>query len=169
MPHPITATTNAAEVRVRNVYRHFRDRQAIMATLAERMNSRIESAIADIAGPLSQDRPLKQVVEYLVEQVMMAAAAEPAAVQVRAAMRTSRELQAIDAASDRRIAHLLAGALRQRGVRARRDRLEASLSVLVTAIGAVLDRAALDSDEGDRATLVREVKRMAHAYIQTLA
>jgi AcrR family transcriptional regulator len=135
MPHPITATTNAAEVRVRNVYRHFRDRQAIMATLAERMNSRIESAIADIAGPLSQDRPLKQVVDDLVEQVMMAAAAEPAAVQVRAAMRTSRELQAIDAASDRRIAHLLAGALRQRGVRARRDRLEASLSVLVTAIG----------------------------------
>jgi hypothetical protein len=70
-------------------------------------------------------------------------------------MRTSRELQAIDAASDRRITYLLADALRQRGIRARRNRLEASLFVLETAIGAVLDRAALDSDERECATLLK--------------
>jgi hypothetical protein len=43
--------------------------------------------------------------------------------------------------------------------------LEAGLFVLVTAIGAVLDRAALDSDERERATLLKEVKRMAQAYL----
>jgi AcrR family transcriptional regulator len=169
---PDALTTSAlAErtgLRVRNVYRYFRDRQAVMATLAERMNSRIESAIADVAGLSDPACSLEQVVDELVERVMTAAASEPAGVQVRAAMRTSRELQAIDADSDRRIAHLLADGLRQRGIRARRNRLEAGLFVLVTAIGAVLDRAALDSDERDQATLVREVKRMAHAYIQTL-
>jgi hypothetical protein len=70
-------------------------------------------------------------------------------------MRTSRELQAIDAASDRRITYLLADALRQRGIRARRNRLEVGLFVLETAIGAVLDRAALDSDERECATLLK--------------
>jgi hypothetical protein len=137
--------------------------------LAERMNTRIESAIADITGLSDPGRSLERVIDDLIEQVMMAAASEPAVVQIRAAMRTSRELQAIDAASDRRIARLLADALRQRGVRARRDRLEAGLFVLVTSIGAVLDRAALDSDDADGAALVREVKRMAHAYLRTLA
>jgi AcrR family transcriptional regulator len=169
---PDALTTSAlAErtgLRVRNIYRYFRDRQAIMATLAERMSNRIESAVADVTGLSDPTRSLERVVNDLVEQVMAAAASEPAGVQVRAAMRTSRELQAIDAASDRRIANLLADALRQRGIRARRDRLEAGLFVVVTAIGAVLDRAALDSDEAEQAMLVREVKRMAYAYVQTL-
>ena len=170
---PDALTTSAlAErtgLRVRNVYRYFRDRQAIVATLAERMNTRIESAIADTTDLADPARSLDRVIDDLVEQVMSAAAAEPAVVQIRAAMRTSRELQAIDAASDRRIAGSMATALRQRGVRAKRDRLEAGLFVLVTSIGAVLDRAALDTDDGDRAALVREVKRMANAYVQTLA
>jgi AcrR family transcriptional regulator len=169
---PDALTTSAlAErtgLRVRNIYRYFRDRQAIMATLAERMNNRIESAVANVTGLSDPSRPLERVVNDLVEQVMVAAASEPAGVQVRAAMRTSRDLQAIDAASDRRIARLLADALRERGIRVRRDRLEAGLFVVVTAIGAVLDRAVLDSDEVERATLVREVKRMAHSYVQTL-
>jgi AcrR family transcriptional regulator len=169
---PDALTTSAlAErtgLRVRNIYRYFRDRQAIMATLAERMNNRIESAVANLTGLSDPSRPLERVVSDLVEQVMVAAASEPAGVQVRAAMRTSRELQAIDAASDRRIARLLADALRQRGIRVRRDRLEAGLFVVVTAIGAVLDRAALDSDEVESAALVREVKRMAYSYVQTL-
>jgi AcrR family transcriptional regulator len=164
-----SALADRTGLRVRNVYRYFRDRQAIVATLAERMNSQIESAIADITGLSDPARSLERVIDELVEQVMKAAATEPAAVQIRAAMRTSRELQAIDAASDRRIAGLLAEALRQRGVRARRDRLDAGLFVLVTSIGAVLDRATLDSDDGDGAALVREVKRMAHAYLRTLA
>jgi hypothetical protein len=51
----------------------------------------------------------------------------------------------------------------------KRDRMAAGLFVLATAIGAVLDRAALDSNERDRAALVREVKRMAHNHIRTLA
>ncbi|OMC47052.1 hypothetical protein A5745_10765 [Mycobacterium sp. IS-2888] len=169
---PDALTTSAlAErtgLRVRNVYRYFRDRQAIVATLAERMNARIESAIAD-ADLSDPSRSLEQLVDALVEQILSAAASESAAVQIRAAMRTSRELQAIDIASDRRIAAVLADALRQRGVRARRDRLAAALFVLVTAIGAVLDRATLDNDERDRAAVVREVKRMAHAYIGTFA
>lgn len=164
-----SALADRTGLRVRNVYRYFRDRQAIVATLAERMNTRIESAIADITGLSDPGRSLERVIDDLIEQVMMAAASEPAVVQIRAAMRTSRELQAIDAASDRRIAGLLADALRQRGVRARRDRLDAGLFVLVTSIGAVLDRAALDSDDADGAALVREVKRMAHAYLRTLA
>jgi AcrR family transcriptional regulator len=163
-----SALADRTGLRVRNVYRYFRDRQAVVSTLAERMNAGIESAIvnADLSDPA---RSLEQVIDDLIDQVLSAAASEPAAVQIRAAMRTSRELQAIDAASDRRIAALLADALRQRGVRARRDRLAAALFVLATAIGAVLDRAALDSNERDRAALVREVKQMAHAYIRTLA
>jgi AcrR family transcriptional regulator len=169
---PDALTTSAlAErtgLRVRNVYRYFRDRQAVMATLAERMNKRIESAVAGVTGLSDPARSLERVVDDLVEQVIAAAALEPAAFQVRAAMRTSRELQVIDAASDRRIARILADALRQRGTQTRRDRLEAGLYVVVTAIGAVLDRAALDSDEVESAKLIREVKRMAHAYVQSL-
>jgi hypothetical protein len=106
-----------------------------VATLAERMNSRIESAISDITRLSDPARSLERVIDDLVEQVMSAATSEPAVVQIRAAMRTSRELQAIDAAPDRRIAHMLAEALRQRGVRARRDRLDAGLFVLVTSSG----------------------------------
>ena len=89
-----SALAERTGLRVRNVYRYFRDRQAVMATLAERMNSRIESAIADIAGLSDPARSLEQVVDELVERVMMAGASEPAGVQVRAAMGTSRELQA---------------------------------------------------------------------------
>jgi AcrR family transcriptional regulator len=163
-----SALADRTGLRVRNVYRYFRDRQAIMATLAQRMNAGIELAIAD-ADLSDPNRSLERMVDDLVERVLWAAASEPAAVQIRAAMRTSRDLQSIDAASDKRIAALLADALRQRGARARRDRLAAGLFVLVTAIGSVLDRAALDTDERDRAALIREVKRMAHVYIQTLA
>jgi AcrR family transcriptional regulator len=163
-----SALADRTRLRVRNVYRYFRDRQAIMATLAQRMNAGIELAIAD-ADLSDPNRSLERMVDDLVERVLSAAASEPAAVQIRAAMRTSRDLQSIDAASDKRIAALLADALRQRGARARRDRLAAGLFVLVTAIGAALDRAALDTDERDRAALIREVKRMAHVYIQTLA
>ena len=168
---PDALTTSAlAErtgLRVRNVYRYFRDRQAIVATLAERMNGRIEAAIADTAGLSNPDRPLEGMLDDVIDRVMAAADEEPAATQIRAAMRTSHELQEIDAASDRRIAGLLAEALRQRGVRVRRGRLEVGLFVLVTSIGAVLDRAALH-DEGDGATLIRELKRLVHAYVATL-
>ncbi|WP_102143573.1 hypothetical protein [Mycobacterium hubeiense] len=139
---------------------------AIMATLAERMNARIEASLAEATALADPHRSLERAVD-LVERVMAAVAAEPAAVQIRAAMRTSRELQAIDAASDRRIARMLADALRQRGVRARRDRLEAGAYMVVTSIGAVLDRAAFD-DDIDGAAPVREVKRMAYAYVSTL-
>jgi AcrR family transcriptional regulator len=170
---PDALTTSAlAErtgLRVRNVYRYFRDRSAIVATLAERMNARIESAIANRNDLSDPARSLQRMIDDLIEQVISTAATEPAAIQIRAAMRTSRGLQAIDAASDKRIARLLADALRQRGFRAQRRRLEAGLFVLVTAIGAVLDRAALGGDEHDRDVLVRELKRVAHAYIPTLA
>jgi AcrR family transcriptional regulator len=162
-----SALADRTGLRVRNVYRYFRDRQAIVATLAERMNDRIESAVAGTTGLSDSDRPLERVLDDLIDRVITAAGQEPAAVQIRAAMRTNPELQQLDAASDHRIAGLLTDALRQRGIRTRRGRLEVGLFMLVTSIGAVLDRATLD-DEGDGTALIRELKRLVGAYVATL-
>lgn len=169
-PDALTTSALAARtgLRVRNVYRYFRDRQAVMATLAERMNERIECAVAEVTALGDPDRSLERAIGELVDRVIVAAASEPAAAQVRAAMRTSRRLQAIDQASDKRIARQLADRLHERGVNTRRDRLEAGLFVLATSIGAVLDRAVLDGSPNDGSAEVREVKRMAYAYLHTM-
>lgn len=169
---PDALTTSALAKRtslpVRNVYRYFGNRQTVIATLAERMNERIESAVAAASAIADPARSLERAVDELIDGVIETASADPAANQIRSAMRTNRELQAIDAESDRRIARKLADSLQQRGIRARRARLETGLYVLITSIGAVLDRAALDSTDGDDTAMVREVKRMASAFLHTL-
>jgi hypothetical protein len=45
--------------------------------------------------------------------------------------------------------------------------LELGLFMLVTSIGAVLDRATID-EEGDGTILIRELKRPVRAYVATL-
>lgn len=162
-----SALSQRSGLRVRNVYRYFRDRHAVMVTLAERVNGRIETAIADVAALADPDRSLRHAVDELVDRVIEAATSDPAAAQIRAAMRTSPQLQALERESDFRIAQLLAQFLQARGSRTRRARLETGLFVLATSLGAVLDRAAV-ADEDDGVALVREAKRMAYAYFQTL-
>ncbi len=169
---PDALTTSALAERtgllVRNVYRYFSDRQAVMATLAERMNERIESAVAEVTALADPAHYLERAIDELIDGVIAATASEPAAAQVRAAMRTSRQLQVLDRASDERIARQLADLVQQRGVRTQRHRLEAGMFVLATCVGAVLDRATLDSGASDGVAEVRETKRMAAAYLRTL-
>jgi len=168
---PEALTTSALATRtglhVRNVYRYFPNREAVVAALSERLNARIEAAIDELATQL-QTEDLREGLRRVVGAVLQIASAEPALAQLRAALRGSPALQAMELASDRRVAHGIARLLARRGGPARRKDLAARAFVLVTAVGAVLDRSLL-ARGSERALLVREAETLGLGYLAQLA
>lgn len=148
---PEALTTSAVAARtglnVRNVYRYFPDRQALVAALADRLNDAIERTIGDLADLADPAVPWRSAVRSAIRRLVAVADEYPEAVQIRAAMRSSPDLQLRDLESDARIADVYFRALRARGVRPAGTRLARRMFVLVTAVGAVLDRAVLGPDD----------------------
>lgn len=168
---PDALTTSAVAARtglhVRNVYRYFPDRRALIAALAARLNDSVEEAVGGLADLADPSAPWRPLLRSMIRGLVALAAEHPEAAQIRAAMRSTPDLQALDFASDARIADVLHRALRARGCRPAGRRLGRRCLVLVTAIGAVLDRALLDPDENLDA-MVSEAEELAAAYLAAI-
>ncbi len=159
-----SALAEAADVRVRTVYRYFPNRQAVLAAVAERLAAEQESVLGDFPRIADPGTPWDRAVKETVEEFVAAASVQPAQAAVRAAMRTAPELRSIDEALDARVADRLAAALRRRGARAPRARLDLAAATFVAAATAILERAALDpSGDGDAATA--ELVRLGEHYL----
>lgn len=168
-PDELTTSAVAARagLKVRNVYRYFPDRAALAAALADRLNGAVEHAIGDLSDLADPVVPWQGAVRSAIRRLVAAGAEHPEAVQIRAAMRSNPELQLRDLESDVRIADAFFRALRTRGVRPAGPRLSRRMFVLVTAVGAVLDRGVLGSAHTTRA-LFTEAEELAIAYLTPL-
>ena len=168
-PEALTTSALAKSTRlhIRNVYRYFPNRLAIFAALADRLNHRIEELLAGFDESLSTDADWRQLISVMIDNLVALAAQEPALSQIRSAMRASPELQDLELASDKRIATQLANALEKRGIKLDRKTLEIKVFVLITAIGAMLDRMLLDESQ-DRDSVLRELKLLAQSYFASV-
>ena len=162
-----SALAERTGLHVRNVYRYFPDRTAVIAALAERLNGVLEESLEGLDSLADPARAWRRAVGRLVDSLVEAGQAEPGLAAVRAALHSSPDLFALDVASDRRIAARLADALRRRGFTGSPAHLEQHCYVLVTAAGAVLDRAVWDPTLTPESA-TREVKRLAEGYLAPL-
>lgn len=165
-PEALTTSGLASRtgLHVRNVYRYFPNRNAVFVALAAQFNQRLETELGAsgcLTDPASDWRAaLQQAMAVLV----MVGVQEPAIRQIRAALQTSPELQAMDVASDKRIANLIAQALHGRGALVSLETLQLRAFVLVTALGAVLDRM-LAGDGPQQRLILEELESMATTYL----
>lgn len=162
-----SALAKSTSLHIRNVYRYFPNRLAIFAALAERLNQRIEELLAGFDESLSTDSDWRQLISLMIDNLVALGSQEPALTQIRSAMRASPELQVLELESDKRIAAQLANALEKRGIKLDRKTLEIKVFVLVTAIGAMLDRVLLDESQ-DRDSVLRELKLLAQSYFENV-
>lgn len=159
-----SALAARAQVRIRTVYRYFEDRRAVLVAVAERLAAEQEAELDGFAKVADPAIPWHRAVTATVEEFAAMAASQPAQGAVRAAMRASPALRAVDLALDRRLAGPLALALRRRGARASRRRLREAAATFLAAATGVLDHALLD-DPGGRDAAVRELARLAEGYL----
>jgi AcrR family transcriptional regulator len=126
---------------VRNVYRYFPNREAVLHALAHALNARIEALIRETYQEHAVLSPsvLRSVLSKLVEVVMQT----PGGLQIRMASKTSLALQAIEIEMDQRIAQNIAEGMTNRSSRVADSKLQLRLFALVTAVRAVLDRSQL--------------------------
>lgn len=165
-PEALTTSGLAARtgLHVRNVYRYFPNRNAVFAALAEQFNQRLETELSALSGLLNPTADWRAEVQKAIGVLLMVGAHEPAIRQIRAALQTSPELQAMEVASDKRIATLIAQALHVRGAPASLETLEVRAFVLVSALGAVLDRMLLCDGDQQR-LMLEEIESMAETYL----
>ena len=139
-----SAVAKASGLNLRNVYRYFPNKLAIYAALNDRINLAIEQTL--INGSLFEQRTgYEEIARKAVQFIVDMAEREPAIFQVRAAMRTSPELQQSELEHDKRLAAKLAVLISKDQNERDLGIIEAKALVCISAIGAVMDRLLTDS------------------------
>jgi AcrR family transcriptional regulator len=158
-----------AAIRVRNVYRYFPNKQAILYALAQRMAERQAVLLGDFALIADPDVDFDKALEVTVDAFQEATLAEPGIIAIRKAMQSSLELQALDEQLDRDLARKLAKAISKRGTSLVEQDLELICTIILnisTALGDRSLREFAESHDYDKAIkIVDELKRILKAYL----
>lgn len=158
-----------ADILIRNIYRYFPNKLAIISALAERMSAKQAefidnfSAIADIAIPW------RDALSSTVNAFVSAALEEPAFLSVRDAMHGSPELKALDEQVVEDMTKSLAEAMKERLPVFPEDKLHlVSMMILQTSI-AILDHSMMDyytsRDEQKLSQAIDELIKILTGYV----
>jgi AcrR family transcriptional regulator len=158
-----------AGIRVRNVYRYFRNKQAVILALAQRMareqyrftNDFEQFANPDIEWTIAVDTAIDSFVQGFAFQSGMHA--------IRKAMQSTPELREVDEQLNRDLAHKLSKALKKRGASIPQKRMHLVCLVILDVATCLLDRAGLvyaESKDISRALdVVQELKEIIKSYL----
>jgi len=155
-----------AGVRVRTVYRYFPNKVAVLAALADRLGSAERSFLEGFAVVADPTVGWEQAVDSIIDGYVRGTRHVVGLAPIRRAACAMPELRIVEERLKRVIADGLAAALRKRGVRLPRSRMEAMTRMLVEATTVTMDMAR-DGSQAYSQRYVRELKTMLAAYMST--
>jgi AcrR family transcriptional regulator len=158
-----------AAIRVRNVYRYFPNKQAVIYALAQRMAERQAAHLGDFDLIADPEIDLEKALEVTVDSFQEATFVEPGIIAIRKAMQSSLELQALDEQLDLDLARKLAKAIAKRGTSLAGQDLELICTIIFNISKVLGDRSLrvfAESNDYDKAIkILDELKRIIKAYL----
>lgn len=158
-----------AQILIRNIYRYFPNKLAIISALAERISAKQAEFIDNFSAVADPDIPWREALISTINAFVSAALAEPAMLTVRDAMHGSPELKAIDEQSAHAMAQSLAAAIKHRLPHSSDKKLHLiSMMILNTSI-AILDHGMMEyhatRNEKNLSETIEELKKMLMGYL----
>lgn len=153
-----------AGVNIASVYKYFPNKQAIFATIAERMAEANQTQLAALIAQIDGGRPWRSAVSDGIRLAARRRVHSPGERAIWMAIRLSPELQGVDASASLAIARLLAGSiLRRSGGDADRALLVAR--VAIEGVSGVLDLL-LTEPASEAELLVQEATEAFVRYLE---
>ncbi|MGD9006700.1 MAG: TetR/AcrR family transcriptional regulator [Desulfobacteraceae bacterium] len=157
-----------ASIRVRNVYRYFPNKQAVIYALAQTMALKQSEYIDNFALIANPDVDLEKALEVTVDSFLKAVIEQPGILSIRKAMQSSPELRLLDEQFNVDLADKLAKAFKKRGALPDGQDLDLICTVIIDVSTALLDRAGAElaesRDFAKAGRIVDELKRILKAY-----
>lgn len=153
-----SAIAKETELNLRSIYRYFPNRVAIFSALNAEINEHIAHRIDELFTQDNQ-QDLSTLATQVVAELLVLAEEEPVWVQVRAAMRMTPELQQQELSFDKQATETIVAFIQARGSSVSKEMLTARVFVMVSMIGACLDRVLLDPML-DRAPILAEMNKL---------
>ncbi len=158
-----------ADIRVRNIYRYFENKQAIICALAQRMAEEQTRFINDFEYLAAADIEWKNAVNMSIDAFVFGFAFQAGMLAIRKAMQSTPELRAIDEEQNKELAQKLAAALRKRGVTIEEARMSSFCLVVLEVTTGLLDRACLEytqsQDMPKALEIIKELKEILCSYL----
>lgn len=139
-----TLLAQRAKILIRNIYRYFPNKLAIISALAERISAKQAEFIDNFSAVANPEIQWREALTSTVNSFVSAALAEPAMLTIRDAMHGSPELKAIDEQSADDMTQSLAAAIKHRLPDFPDEKLhQISMMILDTSI-AILDHGMME-------------------------
>jgi len=158
-----------ANILIRNIYRYFPNKLAIISALAERISTKQAEFIDNFSAVANPEIEWRDALASTINAFVSAALAEPAMLTIRDAMHGSPELKAIDEQTADDMAKSLAAAIKQRLPNFSDKTLHLiSMMILNTSI-AILDHGMMEyyarRDEQRLSETIEELKKILIGYM----
>ena len=158
-----------AGIRVRNVYRYFRNKQAVILALAQRMAREQFKFINDFEKFAYPDIEWTIAVDMTIDSFVQGFAFQTGMFAIRKAMQSTPELRAVDEQLNRDLAQKLSDVLRKRGAAIPEKRMHLVCLVVLDVATCLLDRAGLEyaesNDTSSALDVVAELKEIIKSYL----
>jgi len=160
-----------AGIRVRNIYRYFKNKQAIIYELAMRMALKQSEFFKDFEYISDTDLAWEEALDKTVDSFFAFVEQQSGILVIRKAMKSSPELQAIDEQQNRELAGKLKMALQKRGIAVPAQKLDLLCIIIMDIATTLLDRAGMElassqANEGANA-VINELKTILKSYLST--
>jgi AcrR family transcriptional regulator len=158
-----------AGILIRNVYRYFKNKQAIFYALALRMAEKQTELLNDFEFIKDRNIDLAKAFEKTLDSFFYAAIEVPGMLSMRKAMLSSPELQAFENQLNQGFAKALAKALRTRGVSIPNRKLDRICIIILYIATALMDHAGMEIIELNNRSAARqiidELKQVIRGYL----
>lgn len=158
-----------ASLRIRNVYRYFPNKRAVIGALAQRMSAKEADYINNFEAIGDPEMDLGRALEITIDSFFELVRRQPGILSIRKAMQSSPELKAIDEQSNKNLADQLSRAISKRKPNAIDHNLDTICAVVIDVSTVLMDRAGAvlaETDDYSKAiAFVDELKKMLNAYL----
>jgi AcrR family transcriptional regulator len=158
-----------ANIRVRNIYRYFRNKQEIVLALARRMADEQLLLVNDFEYLASPDIEWQTAIDMTIDAFVQGFAFRTGMLAIRKAMQSTPELRAIDEQQDSALEKILLKALRKRGVNMGNKRMALVCLVVLKVTTCLFDRACMEYAESHDISkamkIVEELKEILKNYL----
>lgn len=158
-----------ANILIRNIYRYFPNKLAIIYALAERISAKQAEFIDNFSAVANPEIPWRDALSSTINAFVSAALAEPAFLTVRDAMHGSPELKAIDERSADEMTQSLAAAMKCRLLDYSDEKLHLICMIILDTSIAILDHGMMEyyatRNEQKLSRTIEELKKILTSYL----
>ena len=159
-----------ADIRVRNIYRYFSNKQAIILALARRMAEEQTRLMNDFEYLASPEIEWEKAINMTIDSFVQGFAFQTGILAIRKAMQSTPALRAVDEQQNKELAEKLAAALHQRGVAIEGERMSLVCLVALDVTTCLFDRACMiyseSNDMAKALEVVEELKEILGRYFK---